>query len=224
MTAMTATTFGRWFAAMVIGGSVARGADEGARAEAGPVVSRSSSSESAASAATSVAKDGATTTKSAKRVMKDGKEVEASGDPALAKDLGLGELRKLGLDISGLDALIDDVVGRAALEALAGTLREGSSVKKGVKVNGVPVDARVEVKTGAGALREFERRCPELKGDLERLLRQVGGEFDCRLGRALEQQAEGGAGRSTSKPPKSARPSRATPPTKKPGTRPVDVR
>lgn len=138
----------------------------------GKVVEAEGAGKSAGAAG--VKPGGGSVTRKYVKVVKDGKVVEESGDPALARDLGLGELKQLGLEVEGLEPLLDDLVGELVEDLLAGKVRAGESVRKGVKVNGVPVDAHVEVKSGADALREFERRCPELKGDLARLLEQVG--------------------------------------------------
>lgn len=118
------------------------------------------------------------------KVVKDGKVIEESGDPSLLRDLGLAEMRKLGLEVEGLEGLVDGLVREALDAAKTGRAPAGSGTRKGVKVNGVPVDARVDWKGGADAMKELEKRCPELKGDLERQLRRVDGEFRSRLERA----------------------------------------
>jgi len=124
------------------------------------------------------------------KVVKDGKVVEESGDPSLARDLGLGELKKLGVDVAGLDAMVESLVREALDGAKAGRPLDAPALKKKLELDGLPVDATVEVKSGADALKELGKRCPELKGDLERQLGRVGGEFRARLDRAREAQQE----------------------------------
>jgi hypothetical protein len=107
------------------------------------------------------------------KVVKDGKVIEESSELARDLDRTLSRLLSPGLEVEGFDALLGDLVGELVDGEIEGQLRTRSSVRKGVTVHGAPVDAKFGGRSGAQALREFERRCPELKGDLERLLREV---------------------------------------------------
>ena len=101
---------------------------------------------------------------------------------------GLAELRALGLDLSGLEQLIEQTVA----DALAGRMPDPKEVERRaqkIRVNGAPVEVRAEVLSGAEALAELKKRCPELVGDLDRLVREVGGALDCEFAQRKAQPA-----------------------------------
>ncbi|MBL8842319.1 MAG: hypothetical protein JNL90_12415 [Planctomycetes bacterium] len=109
--------------------------------------------------------------------------------PLAGGELGdLADLRSLGFDVTGLEELIEQTVA----DALAGRLPDPKELERRaqrIRVNGAPVDVQTEVLSGAEALAELERRCPELAGELDELLREVGGSLDCEFARQSSHDA-----------------------------------
>jgi hypothetical protein len=165
MAAISTVASGLFFTAMLA--AAADGADEkvadakGADAKSATTVDHHSAS---ATAAVAQKCDGSgTTTHVFKHVVKDGKVVELVGDPELLK----------GADLGGLDAMIADVVKRVADDVRSGRIPDAASLQRDLRLNGAPVEAHVEVKSGAEALQDFEQRFPDLKREVDELMRSV---------------------------------------------------
>lgn len=93
-----------------------------------------------------------------------------------------------GFDVTGLEELIEQSVA----DALAGRLPDPKELERRarkIRVNGAPADVQTEVLSGAEALAELERRCPELAGELDSLLREVGGSLDGEFARQSSRDA-----------------------------------
>jgi hypothetical protein len=150
------------------------------------------------------------TTKVVTHVVKDGHVVK---DSKLSTD----DLKRLGVDLSGLDALIADVVKRAVDDVEAGRVPDAAAIQRNLTLNGVPVQAHVEVKTGPEALDEFEQRFPELKREIDELTRSFGDPPRGRVGHEPHEPREPREPTPTTKPA----PTPATNPAAKPATKPA---